>query len=113
VVPSVSIKTPEINIRVPEVKVEVPKIDVRVPVPVVGWTGSYNCGSVNWSGSAIITFVGDNYCTLDNGRNVYFTNCSNRRYRSGWKNFRVKDRVSYECYDDGKTIWAKRFDCVD
>ena len=110
-VPSVSIKTPEINIRVPEVRVEVPKIDVRVPV--VGWTGSYNCGSVNWSGSGIIISVGDNYCTLDNNRKVYFTNCSSRRHCSPWKTFRVKDRISYECYDDGKTIWAKRFDCVD
>jgi hypothetical protein len=110
VVPSVSIKTPEINIRVPEVKVEVPKIDVRVPV--VGWTGNYNCGSVNWSGSAIITVVGDNYYTLDNGRSVYFANCSSRRYCFNGRGFKVKERVNYECYDDGKTIWAKRFDCA-
>lgn len=115
-IPGVHIKVDTPDIRIP--KIEIPKIQVNLPrvnVPTVHTTIEWNplgydCGHTNWVGTAIITEVGDNYCTLDNGRTVYFANCSNRRYRGGWKSFAVKDKIDYECYDDGKRTWFKRCD---
>jgi hypothetical protein len=73
----------------------------------------YNCNNVNWSGSGVVTASGSDYCTLDNGKTIQFTSCSSRNYRSGRKNFSVSDKVNFECWNDGTTIWAKTVSCTN